>query len=828
MKSVFLSVLNIRVLLTSCVLLLCVQQSKGIAVVGEICTQQGLVEGAAIHTILDGRRLDVHMVNHQGKYKIELEYNRKYELIFALKGTFSQKIVVETIVPETILKSNQQFQPLTLDVNLYPKIPGVQLSFVENPVRKIYYNPIINNFSSEIYQDDNQIAKQIEQAVYHSRVIKSETDFLSKLTRFELAEMKREYNKILARAGKVSDEVPVLTAFNGNVTSTRFFSNESIYSNQYDDINELLGAIILTAEIDKENAERYDDFILEADNLFYQEKYTSARISYNRILSINPDDDYAQIQCELIDDLLEKQVELEQYKYILAHADNSFNELLFNEAAKHYRSALQIKPDEQYLKSRLERINYILEKESEEAERSTGYKQTLKEGEAMYQKQFYEKSLASYMNALNLEPGDLYASRKVLEIKIEMTTLADRLMYDKLIVSANKLYKKEQYREAMLEYFAASELNPDNQYALIQINAINKKLILEEKFADFIYFADNQFEAENYKESKENYLEALKINSKDKYSKNKIKEIDVILKEKDDAEKYYASLALVEKNSNNDESENINIKLAGASNIEYGETYPAEKSEKIDNSISERTTLESEKRNGSAVVAVSFVKEQPLTTERDNNANNSLAANVRTGNIDKNPNETTVSNSVLEVRGVENEAELINIYNRYIKEADELYSAGKYIDSRKWYYMAWDMKPDEKRPKLRIDNINRLLKETPMSQLDKEYYYFVDLADSTFRSNQYAVARGWYNRALTIKANERYPKEQLNEIEKKIAERMAAQSGEQFEINIQKAAKAIEAENYNVARFWYKKALELQPGNIEVKNRLLKLEQDLN
>jgi tetratricopeptide (TPR) repeat protein len=177
-------------------------------------------------------------------------------------------------------------------------------------------------------------------------------------------------------------------------------------------------------------------------------------------------------------------------------------------------------------------------------------------------------------------------------------------------------------------------------------------------------------------------------------------------------------------------------------------------------------------------------------------------------------------NEEMEARGVASDAELKNIYDQYIKQADDLFDINQYIVSRGWYYKAWDVKPDENYPKQRIDEINRLLNSLMSNQIDRDYQKFVDLADSTFRTNQYAVSRGWYNRALGVKASEKYPKDQIKEIENKIAERMAAQSGQQFENNVQKASAAFEAKNYNVARFWYKKALELRPDDADVKSKL--------
>ena len=187
-------------------------------------------------------------------------------------------------------------------------------------------------------------------------------------------------------------------------------------------------------------------------------------------------------------------------------------------------------------------------------------------------------------------------------------------------------------------------------------------------------------------------------------------------------------------------------------------------------------------------------------------------------------NEIAKLNEEIEARGVASESELNSLYDQYIKQADTFFDTRDYIVSRGWYYKAWAVKAEEKYPKQRIDEINRLLAGMLNSQLDRDYQKFVDLADSTFRENQYAVARGWSNRALGVKANEKYPKDQIKEIENKIAERMAGQSGQQFESNVQKAATAFDAKNYNVARFWYKKALELRPEDAEVKKRLKEID----
>ncbi len=190
--------------------------------------------------------------------------------------------------------------------------------------------------------------------------------------------------------------------------------------------------------------------------------------------------------------------------------------------------------------------------------------------------------------------------------------------------------------------------------------------------------------------------------------------------------------------------------------------------------------------------------------------------------------EISRMNQETEVLELESEAEILNLYDQYVNQADNYFDVRQYNISRAWYYKAWDVKPNEKYPQQRIAEINRLVGGMMSNQRDRDYQQFIDLADSTFRANEYAVARGWYNRALSIKGDEIYPKDQLKEIENKIAERMAGQSGEQFAGNIDKASKAFDQGNFNVARFWYKKALELRPNDDDVLKQLEEIQKQIN
>ncbi len=1036
------------------------QRSNGIAIEGKISVQQGTVDGAVIQMFKNGQRLPDYGVGADGRYKLELDYNHKYILIFSMPGNFSQKIVVESEVPKTVLQNDPRFPAFPLNINLFTEIPGIDKSFTDNTIQKIYYNSNVDNFVSELYYNDAQIAKLIEQAVLQSQVIGKEADYLSKLSRAERNEMKKEYDDLIEQASKEYSNEQFLSALDGFKAASKIFPNEQFPKDRIAEINDLLGLIMVAAELDKAKAERFNLLIKEADQLLAQKKYSDAKNSYSRALSIKPNDEYANKQINTVNDLIKNQMEDEQYENLIALADNSFDQLLYNEAAKSYREALDIKPNQSHPQQKLVEIEEILAKEAENAKRKESYEQAMKEGEAMFQKQFYEKALASFENALEMKPGDAVATRKIENVNKLMKDLADKLMYDKLIAAADKSYRREEYEEALKNYNAAESVIPEDRYAVQRIEEITNKIKSAENFAELIARADQEFINKNYSDSKQLYSEALEIVVDDRHSVDRIKEIDALLATLEIDQKYTETVAQADDLFNVSEYENAKIKyneaagikpkekypkdkiseidgilsqiaktnqdyqkaidkaenlynqksypeakaaFAEAGRIKPDETYPSEMTTKIDGLIEEQARLVAEAeaerlRLAELAAAEEAARLAAIQAEKDKNYSEAISNGDRLFNdkdyenarneyraalevkpeetypqqkieeivniiaamekakqeqeiLDKNylaliqqadqlfatsdylvskekyiqasdlkPEESypkdriteidkileqqkideeyrviivaadgffktenytqakseyeralTVKseeqypknqinkinqllederlrllaeqkaaeeyrlkqeelaelNKRIEAQDVANDAELMGIYERYVKQADELFNIKQYIVSRGWYYKALDVKPDEEHPRQRIAEIDRILQSLMTDQKDRDYQNFVDMADSSFRENQYAVARGWYNRALSVKGDEQYPKDQIKEIENKIAERMAGRSGQQFEEDVQKGNMAFESKSYNVARFWYKKALELRPDNAEVKARLIEIEQVL-
>ncbi|NQU54536.1 MAG: hypothetical protein HQ522_18595, partial [Bacteroidetes bacterium] len=371
------------------------------------------------------------------------------------------------------------------------------------------------------------------------------------------------------------------------------------------------------------------------------------------------------------------------------------------------------------------------------------------------------------------------------------------------ITKADNFFNAKEYENARNEYRTAFTVKPEETYPQGRIDEIGKiledmelarkeQIILDKNYANLIQQADRFFTAKNYLQSKTKYENAQVLKPDEAYPKKRIIEIDQILQQQQINEEYRVIIVAADGFFKTKNYLQAKTEYEKAITVKPEEQYPKSQIGKIDDILQ---------------------KEQQRI----------LAEKQVAENFEKRSNEITQMNSEIEARDIESEAGLTDLYNQLIVKADAFFNDKQYNVARAWYYQAWDIKPEETYPPQRIDEINRLINGMLLSQRDRDYQKYIDLGDSTVRDNQLAVARGWFNQALGIKANEAYPKDQIAEIQKKIAERLAGQAGQQFELNVEKASKSFDTQNYNVARFWYKKALELRPNDERVKARLLEI-----
>ncbi|HYQ55806.1 MAG TPA: hypothetical protein VEP89_00570, partial [Draconibacterium sp.] len=696
MKQGFTSILFV-LLFILCYSQLMAQRANGLAVEGTVTVQEGSAEGAIVQMFRDGQRLDNYGIGADGKYNVELNWNHKWELIFQHEGNFSQKIVVETAVPGDVLNTDPKFPPFPVDINLFTEIPGIDNSFSENTVLKIFYSPSVDNFVKELYYNDAQIERLINQAIAQAQQVDANADFIDKLTRAELAELRQEYNELLEQAGKEYSNEDFIAALDGYKAASKIFPNEQFPKDRIAEINDLLGLIMVAADLDKAMLERFNKLVQEGDLHFSNRQLQDAKKSYDRALSIKPFDQYVNDQLKKIADLLEQQRTDGNYQNLIAQGDQAINELLFNEALGLFNRALEIRPNEQYPKDKINEINGLLADQRKNQEKQENYDDAMSEGERMFSKQFYDRALTSFENALSHKPGDNTATRRIEETREVMKNILNQMEFDKFIAAADKAYKREEYPEALSNYEQALALVPDEPRTKKRVEEISEILYAENSFNEFVSQADKQFDAQSYANAKSLYEKANELKSGDKHVADRIVEINEIIAQQGIEEQYTQIIEQADNLLALQNYDDAKRRYNEALGIKPREQYPKDKLDEITTLLNQ--LAETEREYNDAVARADRLFEQ----ENYSDAKSAFAEANRIKPDESYPTEMIGKIDVLvaeqerlaqeaaeaeAARLAAIQAEKDQNYADAIARADELFTAENYENSRTEYRAA--------------------------------------------------------------------------------------------------------------------------------------------
>jgi len=168
------------------------------------------------------------------------------------------------------------------------------------------------------------------------------------------------------------------------------------------------------------------------------------------------------------------------------------------------------------------------------------------------------------------------------------------------------------------------------------------------------------------------------------------------------------------------------------------------------------------------------------------------------------------------------------MYNGLIGQADDAFGEDEYNIARFYYYKAVDVRSDEEYPKEKIREIRGLLNARLSDRREREYQDYIDKADEALSDGELAVARGYYNRALTAKPMKKYPKMQIELIRDKLTEILGNRSNTEYNSFISQGDKAFESSNFSVARYYYLKAQEINPSETYPKEQIQKIINAIN
>ena len=298
-----------------------------------------------------------------------------------------------------------------------------------------------------------------------------------------------------------------------------------------------------------ETEQKYKDAVAKADAEFSKKEYTGAKGSYTLAAAIKPAEQYPKTKIAEIDKLL---AELalkkstgerdQQYKDALSKADKFFASKDYANSKSAYSEALDIKPGEQYPKTKIEEINKLFSAAEMQNQKELRYKELIVKADGEFLAKDYISSKTSYSEAISIK-ADPYPKAKIAEIDRLLTALAalqanskTEENYKAALVRADNFFKEKNYVNARSVYTEALTHKPNEQYPKDKIaeigkieNAAREQGESEALYNEAIVKADNLFKLKNYSLAKNTYEEALTHKPNEKYPKERIKIIDQLL-----------------------------------------------------------------------------------------------------------------------------------------------------------------------------------------------------------------------------------------------------------------------------------------------------------
>ncbi len=757
-----------------------------------------------------------------GKFMFKLNLNKEYLLSFSKYGYVKKKISFITDVPEEEEKNG--IWEYKFSIELFEIIEGLDISILDKPISKIKYYERSADFD---YDDDytKSMRRALQQLMEEAEILKNS-----------------EYNNIIKEADQLYTEEKYDEAIDKY--------DEAIDINPYNEYpDQKIYEISLYLRKKDAIDEKYKRAITEADKNFNIQNYEPALTYYKKALALKSIEEYPQNQINTIEKLLQEmsaedgstKEKDKQYRNAILDGDFAFNKKQYDIAREKYLIASNLKPNELYPKEQIIYIdNLIVEKlikEASKEELEKVYLEAITEADEYFNLSNYMEAYTMYERALSFKPEEKYPKDRISEInKIFQTQKAIDAKYNQHIAEADNYYNTEQYIKAKELYKQALSVKPNEQYPKDQIVLIDSYLAslesIEESYNDLIAYADELFNKQEYLNAKSSYNEAIQLKPDAEYPKNQITEIDKILLAQKNVEateqllieQYNNIIAKADQLFESKDYNGSRVSYEMALNLKLEELYPKQKITEIDRIIEQKKQLRKQYDKLIANADKKFdskeyIEAKPVYTEALTILPDEKYPKTKLAEIDLKLKALMTADELRKTKERE--------YNNYVSAGDSLFQMAEYSASKAQFESALTVKPKEKYPRTKIQEI--LTELDKINKLNQEYNNIIVAADSYFNTSNFQDAKENYEKAIQLKPEEKYPKDKLAETVQKIAEYEKLQADkkglkEQYNNYIETADNAFKQKDYNLAKTNYQSALELKQNETYPTNKIKEID----
>jgi hypothetical protein len=340
-----------------------------------------------------------------------------------------------------------------------------------------------------------------------------------------------------------------------------------------------------------------------------------------------------------------------EYDKLMAEGDQKMIEKEFQEAMAKYDGALKLFPQDQPAKTKYAEAKAKYDEMMAAKKREEDYKRLIAEGDAHFAAKKWNEAKKSFTDASNLKKEEKYPKEKLYEISKMLDQEALRKEFDAIVAEADTKYNNKDYAVSIEKYREALKILPNETYPKDQIakaqTAIDamladeaKRKQLQQRYDDLITLGNKNIGEKKYDAALTNFEEASNLMPAEKLPKEKIAEIEKILRDlrskeeqdalaRDNAEKeridreYNQHILAADKFYTDSKEKNIGLLESAkqeytlASGIKPLEKYPTAKIKSIDELIARIRAEESLAADAESKNAERLRQEEELRKKRE-------------------------------------------------------------------------------------------------------------------------------------------------------------------------------------------------------------------
>lgn len=638
-----------------------------------------------------------------------------------------------------------------------------------------------------------------------------------------------------------------------------FISDEAYVRNMRGRIERLL------LDIDKCQADKFQDIMDEGNRLLNEGEYAAAASQFKEALTIFPDNNTAQRKLETAENSIGESEQNERmYNAAISQADRLINENNYEAARAKLNEALTYKPGNEYASAKLAEIDQTMaanrQAELQKQQTENKYNSLINQANAAFTSGNYGLAKNLFQQALQVNPDAMLPQQKISELEPLIARQqqamqqqeANQKAYLEAIAMGENAFQSDDMETARQHYTRAQMLKPEESYPRQKIAEIDRilderrtsnlqaqKAALRQKIEESLDEGDALLAQNNFEAAEAAYRNALQLDPNDTYARQQLNKV-----------KNMQATAEAQKQRNIEKAHADAVtsgdQLMSAASYELAvQAYKQALLQKPDD-LATRTKLEEAERQYQAEQQrVANQQEKRRQYDQLLASGNNLFANQQYQEAKQAfqsalalfPDQPYPRNKIQEIDGIFASKEKQEQYNKFISTGDGFFTAKNYTAAKSAYQQAITINPSETYARQKIAEIDTIIQENErqaaeLAQRNAQYTQTIQEADNLFRLSKYIEARAAYQRALGLKPEEMYPQQQTAKIDGLIAEQDRAENerriNEQYNTAISQADLLFNQNKPEEAKTAYQYALSFKPQEAYPKNQILRIDEQLS